>query len=122
MQFAGTTIHASPIGDFRFGVSLMKRRNPRIREGMKGLEPSTFCMATRPDRQRVPLRCLSCTVPLQREARRALSADVFDDLDQLVEAVAVVACEVDEFFGSLDDRAAFRCACDRDAAPAAELQ
>jgi hypothetical protein len=27
-----------------------------------------------------------------------LSADVFDDLDQFVEAVAVVAGEVDEFF------------------------
>ena len=37
-----------------------------------------------------------CTVPLQRQARRALSADVFDDLDELVEAVAVAAGEVDE--------------------------
>jgi hypothetical protein len=53
---------------------------------------------------------------------RTTSADVFDDRDEFVEAVAVVAGEVDEFFGSLDDGAAFGCAGDRDAAPAAELE
>jgi hypothetical protein len=51
-----------------------------------------------------------------------LSADVFDDLDQLVEAVTLAAGEVDELFRSLDDGAAFGCACDRDATPAAELE
>jgi hypothetical protein len=35
------------------------------------------------------------------------SADVLDDLDELVEAVAMAAGEVDELFGSLDDGAAF---------------
>ena len=48
--------------------------------------------------------------------------NVFDDLDWLVHAVALLAGEVDEFLRSLDDSAAFRCARDRDAAPAAELQ
>lgn len=35
------------------------------------------------------------------------SADVLDDLDELVEAVAMAAGEVDELFGSVDDGAAF---------------
>jgi hypothetical protein len=47
---------------------------------------------------------------------------VFDDLDELVEAVALVAGEVDEFFGSLDDGTAFWCAGDGDSASAAELE
>jgi hypothetical protein len=50
------------------------------------------------------------------------SADVFDDLDQLVEAVALAAGEVDELFRSLDDGAAFGCPCNRGAAPASELE
>ena len=50
------------------------------------------------------------------------SADVFDDLNELVEAVAVVAGEIDELSGSLDDGAAFGCPCDRDAAAAPELE
>ena len=41
------------------------------------------------------------------------SADVFDDLDELVEAVALAAGEVDELLGSLDDGAAFGCSRDR---------
>jgi hypothetical protein len=51
-----------------------------------------------------------------------ISADVLDDLDQLVEAVALLAGEVDEFRRSLDDGAAFGRAGDGDAAPAAELE
>jgi hypothetical protein len=51
-----------------------------------------------------------------------LSADVFDDLDQLVDAVAVVPGEVDELLRSLDDSATFGRACNRDAAAAAELE
>ena len=50
------------------------------------------------------------------------SADVFDDLDEFVNAIAVVAGEVDEFFGSLDDGPAFGCAGDGDAAAASELE
>jgi Tol biopolymer transport system component len=51
-----------------------------------------------------------------------LSADVFDDLDQLVEAIALLAGEVDELFCSLDDGAAFGCPGDRDAPSASELE
>jgi hypothetical protein len=56
------------------------------------------------------------------ERRSSSSADVLDDLDQLVEAVALPAGEVDEFFGSLDDGAAFGCSGDMDAASASELE
>jgi hypothetical protein len=45
-----------------------------------------------------------------------------DDLDELVCAVAVAAGVVDQFSGLLDDGAAFGCAGDGDAAPAAELE
>jgi hypothetical protein len=50
------------------------------------------------------------------------SADVLDDLNQLVESVAVATGEVDEFLRFLNDGAAFRCRCDRDAASATELE
>jgi hypothetical protein len=50
-----------------------------------------------------------------------LSADVFDDLDQLVETVTLAAGEVDEFPCPLDDGAAFGRSRDRDPMPAAEL-
>jgi hypothetical protein len=50
------------------------------------------------------------------------SGDVFDDLDEFVDAVAVVAGEVDEFSGSLDDCATFGCAGDGDAAAASEFE
>ena len=39
-----------------------------------------------------------------------LSADVFDDLDEFVGAVAVVAGELDELLRALDDGASFGCA------------
>src|SRR5262249_19164202 len=42
--------------------------------------------------------------------RRFRQPTFLDDLDQFVEAVAVVAGEVDELFGSLDDSATFGCA------------
>jgi hypothetical protein len=50
------------------------------------------------------------------------SADVFYDLDQLVEAVAVVAGEGDQLLCALDDGAAFGCPCHRDAAAPPELK
>jgi hypothetical protein len=46
------------------------------------------------------------------------SADVFDDLDRFVQAVALLAGEIDEFLRSLDDSAALGRACDGDAASA----
>ena len=49
------------------------------------------------------------------------SADVFDDLDQFVEAVTVVAGEVHELPRPLDDRAPLRRPRDGDAAAAPEL-
>ena len=55
-------------------------------------------------------------------APRSWSADVFDDLNEFVDAVAVVAGEGDELPCALDDCAEFRCARDRDATPAAELE
>lgn len=54
--------------------------------------------------------------------RVCLSADVLDDLDEFVGAVAVLAGVVDKFAGALDDDAAFRCTCDGDAASAAEFE
>ena len=51
-----------------------------------------------------------------------VSGEVFDDLDELVGAVSVLACEVEELSSALDDRAAFRCAGNRDAAAAAEFE
>ena len=53
---------------------------------------------------------------------RGWSADLLDDLDQLVGAVTLLAGEVDEVPRSLDDSATLRCARDRDAASAAELE
>jgi hypothetical protein len=48
--------------------------------------------------------------------------DVFDDFNEFVDAVAVVAGESDELPRALDNRASFRCARDRDATPAPELE
>ena len=53
---------------------------------------------------------------------RNVSADVLDDLDQLVEAVALAAGELDELPRSLDDGAAFGRPRNRDATPAPELE
>ena len=50
-----------------------------------------------------------------------VSGEVFDDLDELVGAVSVLACEVEELSSVLDNRAAFRCSGNRDAAAAAEF-
>jgi dipeptidyl aminopeptidase/acylaminoacyl peptidase len=55
-------------------------------------------------------------------AETASSANVLDDLHQLVEAVALTAGELDELPRSLDDGTAFRCPSDRDATPASELE
>jgi hypothetical protein len=51
-----------------------------------------------------------------------VSAEAFDDADQLVGAVALLASEADEVFGAGDDCAALGAAGDGDAAPAAELE
>ena len=50
------------------------------------------------------------------------SAHVFDDFDEFVQAVAVVAGELDQFLGALDDDTAFGCPGDRNATPASELE
>ena len=54
--------------------------------------------------------------------RRGGSGHVFDDLDELVDAVTLAAGEVDKLSGTLDDRATFRRSCNGDAAPASELE
>jgi len=51
-----------------------------------------------------------------------VSGEVFDDLDELVGAVSVLACEVEELSSALDDGAAFGGAGDGDAAAAAEFE
>ena len=51
-----------------------------------------------------------------------VSGEIFDDLDELVGAVSVLACEVEELSSALDDRAAFGCSCDGDATAAPELE
>ena len=89
-----------------------RRRQTRVAQRELGVESSTKAFAVRSGEG--ASRSQTSTLPA--------SADVFDDLDELVEAVALLAGEVDEFLRSLDDGAAFRCARDRDAAPAAELQ
>jgi hypothetical protein len=50
------------------------------------------------------------------------SAHVFDDLDQLVQTVALAASEVDELSRPLDDDPALGRPCDRDATAAPELE
>ena len=57
-----------------------------------------------------------------RFERRVESADVFDDLDELVHAVALPASELDELFRTLDDETAFWRSCNRDSTPASELK
>jgi hypothetical protein len=54
--------------------------------------------------------------------RRVESADVFDDLNELVYAVALATGEVDELASPLDDDSAFGCSSNRDATPASELE
>jgi hypothetical protein len=55
-------------------------------------------------------------------AAESSSADVLDDLDQLVQAVALAAGEIDELSRSLDDGTTFGRPGNRDTAPAAELE
>ena len=62
-------------------------------------------------------------MPVQDEHWELLGgSDALDDLDQLIDAVAVVAGVVNEFACSLDDCAAFGCREDGDAASASELE
>ena len=49
-------------------------------------------------------------------------ADVFDDLDEFVDPVAVLAGEADEVSGACDDGASLGCAGDRDAVASSELE
>lgn len=51
-----------------------------------------------------------------------MSAEAFDDPDELVGAVAVLAGEANQFFRLHDDGAALRAAGDGDASSAAELE
>ena len=53
---------------------------------------------------------------------RLFSAHVFDYFDELVHAVALASCEVDELSSTLDDDTTFRRSCDRNATPASELE
>ncbi len=50
------------------------------------------------------------------------SAQVFDDFGEFVEPVAVAAGELDQLLCPLDDDAAFGRPCNRDTAPASELE
>jgi hypothetical protein len=50
------------------------------------------------------------------------SAHVFDDLDELVHAVALATGEVDELSSTLDDNTTFGRPCNRNATPASELE
>jgi hypothetical protein len=50
------------------------------------------------------------------------SADLLDDLDELVHAVALVPCELNELSCALDDSPALGRPRDRDATPAPELE
>jgi hypothetical protein len=56
------------------------------------------------------------------KATCASTVGVVDDVDHLVDAVAVVAGELDEFARFIDDGAAFGSAGDVDAAAASELK
>jgi hypothetical protein len=64
----------------------------------------------------------ACPTVLVSQQRERGSGDVLDDLDQLVEAVALAAGENDELPRSLYDHAAFGRSYDRDAATATELE
>jgi hypothetical protein len=67
------------------------------------------------------LRMPSPLKEFQRRTRVS-SADVFDDLEQFVEVVALAAGEGDEFLCLLDDGAPFERARNCDATPASELE
>src|SRR5262249_12256571 len=67
-----------------------------------------------------PLGCTMRKYPVRFDAFPL--SDVFDDFDEFVDAVAVVTGEGDELPRALDNGAQLRCAGDRDAAPAAELE
>ena len=54
--------------------------------------------------------------------RGARSTHVFDDLDELVHAVALGSGELDQLPGALDDNPTFGRSCNRDATPASELE
>ena len=60
--------------------------------------------------------------PTLRAGLCEVSADVFDDADEFVGAVALAAGEVDELLGPLDDGSAFGRRRDGDAAAASELE
>src|SRR5262245_8692005 len=83
------------------------RRTPRCAR-----RPRATCLLRRPPR---PAEAAS-------PSHRPRSGDVFDDLDELVEAVPLLAGELDELFCSLDDGASFGCARDGDATPPAKLE
>ena len=63
-----------------------------------------------------------CSRMTPEEVSQTSSAGGFDDLEELVKAVALAAGEVDELLRSLDNGATFGCPCNRDATPAPELE
>ena len=68
-------------------------------------------------------RCLPAEPPPHVHGTRINPlGHVFDDLDQFVEAVAVVASERDQFLRSLDNGAAFGCPCNRGPTAAPEFE
>ncbi len=71
---------------------------------------------------RDPSKRLRSVRECQPERRTRVSAHVFDDFDEFVQAVAVVPGELDQFLGPLDDDTTFGCPGDRNAKPASELE
>jgi hypothetical protein len=69
-----------------------------------------------------PSDCKEAHVPARLLLRSCASCDCLDDLDQLVEAVAVLAGELDEFPGVLDHGALLGRSGDGDATATAELE
>ena len=88
-----------------------KRPSKVVVYGSRGPRRLTLCGL----RQHLPVRSACWLHPIT-------GPDVLDDLDELVEAVALAAGEVDELSGSCDDGATFGGAGDRDAAAASELE
>ena len=75
----------------------------------------------RADAAAIPLKGAGST-PYDRHTAPVKSADVFDDLDELVHAVALAPGEVDELTSPLDNDSTFGRPGDRDATPASELE
>src|SRR5262249_49262648 len=91
-----------------------------ILRGTEACSPFAGTRHARPSPEAGPLGCTIRKYPVRFDAFPL--SDVFDDFDEFVDAVAVVTGEGDELPRALDNGAQLRCAGDRDAAPAAELE